>query len=203
MEKSGVFVDIKDRFTGQVITSVESMGLIPDFPLFGANFHGMNLTNADFSGMNLEYANFDRTNLSRADFSEAKLMNASFQEANLLQTVLRRADAHSANFYDARFIGTDLYQTNMVLANFLDATFVNVNLNSVKEFQYAVGNNVNIYTMQFGGDHVVIWEDRIAVNDNEQSLESFLTGPVFMEAPWAPIFLDAVEKAREAKKNVE
>src|SRR5690625_1312850 len=185
MEKSGVFVDIKDRFTGQVITSVESMGLIPDFPLFGANFHGMNLTNADFSGMNLEYANFDRTNLSRADFSEAKLMNASFQEANLLQTVLRRADAHSANFYDARFIGTDLYQTNMVLANFLDATFVNVNLNSVKEFQYAVGNIGKFNTMQFGGDHVVTWEAGMALNVKRKYWKRFLTGPVLMKARWA------------------
>ena len=70
-------IQIRNRFTGEVIYTHEGKGLR------GANLSGANLSGADLSGANLSGADLSRANLSRANLSGAKLFGANLSVANL------------------------------------------------------------------------------------------------------------------------
>ena len=83
--------EIKNRFTGSVIFSLEtsSFELCVEAAvksragLSGAGLYGADLSRADLSRANLSGANLSRANLSGADLSGANLSGANLSRANL------------------------------------------------------------------------------------------------------------------------
>ena len=114
--------DIKNRFSGSIITSVEidcddadgegyKLGLSVKSALSsGANLSWADLSGADLSGANLSRASLSRANLSGADLSGAdlsgaNLSGANLSGANLSGADLSRADLSGANLSRAKRAG--------------------------------------------------------------------------------------------------
>ena len=79
-------IEIKSRFDGQIIFSVEAGSLKAALEIAvksGANLYRANLSGANLSGADLSGANLYRANLSGADLSGANLSGADLYRANL------------------------------------------------------------------------------------------------------------------------
>jgi hypothetical protein len=75
-------IEIKNRFTGEVIKSIE-LDSLSGANLSGANLRGADLSSADLSYANLSYANLGSVDLSYANLSYANLSGANLSYANL------------------------------------------------------------------------------------------------------------------------
>ncbi len=93
-------IEIKNRFTGAVIFSLEcgSLKLCLQAAVEAkADLSGANLRGADLSGADLRYANLSGANLLGADLSGANLRYADLRYADLRDANLRDADLSGAN----------------------------------------------------------------------------------------------------------
>jgi Pentapeptide repeats (8 copies) len=117
-----VKIEIKNRFTGEVIVSGDygslaeavvksganlSRANLSRADLFGANLFGANLSGADLSGANLSGANLSEADLSRAKLFGAKLSEANLSEADLSGANLSGANLSGANLSEAK--NMDIY----------------------------------------------------------------------------------------------
>ena len=103
-------VEIKNRFTGNVIFTYE-----------GANLRGANLIGANLRGANLEDANLIGANLIGANLEGANLEGANLRGANLRGANLIGANLRDANLRDANLRGANLRGANLRDANLRDA----------------------------------------------------------------------------------
>ena len=88
-------VEIKSRFTGNVIFTYEGANLI------GANLRDANLIGANLIDANLEGANLRYANLRDANLRDANLIGANLEGANLIGANLRDANLRDANLIGA------------------------------------------------------------------------------------------------------
>jgi hypothetical protein len=127
--------EIKNRFSGEVIFSLETESLklcvmaavksgasLFGADLFGANLFGADLSRADLSGANLSRADLSGANLSRAslsgaNLSGANLFGADLFGANLFGADLSRADLSGANLSRASLSGANLSGANLSRAS--------------------------------------------------------------------------------------
>ena len=111
-------IEIKSRFTGEAIFSVEAESLkiaveltvksgadLSRADLYGANLSGANLSGAYLSRADLYRADLSRADLSRADLYRADLSGADLSRADLSGADLSRADLYGANLYGANLYG--------------------------------------------------------------------------------------------------
>ena len=96
-------IEIKSRFSGKVIFSVEAESLKIAVEL--AIKSGANLSRADLYGAYLSRAYLSGANLSRADLSRANLSGADLSRAYLSGADLSRADLSGANLSGADLSG--------------------------------------------------------------------------------------------------
>jgi hypothetical protein len=136
-------IQIKNRWTGEVITKSKTQTLKDLASDFRANLSGANLSRDDLSGANLSGANLSRADLSRANLSEADLSGAnlyianlsgsdlseaSLSEANLSGTNLSKADLSRADLYRADLSGANLSGANLSGADLYDADLYETDL---------------------------------------------------------------------------
>jgi hypothetical protein len=121
-------IEIKNRFTGEIIFSHEAeensvsatvkAALEVNTDLRGANLRGADLIDADLRGADLRGANLRGAdlrgaNLSGADLRGANLSGADLRGANLSGADLRGADLSGADLIDANLSGADLIDANL------------------------------------------------------------------------------------------
>ena len=104
-------IDIKNRWTGATIRTVEAESLR------GANLRGANLRDADLSAADLRGANLRDADLSSAGLRDADLSAADLRDANLSAADLGGADLRDADLRDANLRGADLRDANLGGAN--------------------------------------------------------------------------------------
>ena len=95
-QSSKPMVEIKNRCTGAVMLSLES--------LTGADLRGADLRGADLRGANLTYANLRVANLTDADLTGADLTGADLRGADLTGADLRGADLRGAKNLDREIL---------------------------------------------------------------------------------------------------
>jgi hypothetical protein len=108
-------IEIKNRFTGEIIYKHESDNL-RDVMIaavkYRANLSGANLYRANLSGADLSGANLSGANLYRANLSGANLSGADLYRANLSGADLYRAKLSGANLLEANLSRSILDPTN-------------------------------------------------------------------------------------------
>ena len=100
-------VEIKNRYTGKVIITLEGYADLRCADLWDAN-----LRYADLRGADLRYAA-----LRDADLRDANLRGADLRYADLRYAALRYADLRDADLRDADLRGADLPKTDIVINN--------------------------------------------------------------------------------------
>jgi uncharacterized protein YjbI with pentapeptide repeats len=141
-------IEIKNRFTGEIIfsheaeensvsatvkaalevnTNLSGANLI-DANLSGANLSGANLSGANLIDANLIDANLSGANLSGANLIDANLSGANLSGANLIDANLSGANLSGANLIDANLSGADLSGANLIDANLSGANLSGANL---------------------------------------------------------------------------
>jgi len=91
--------------------------------LDGADFHGVQWSQADLSHANLSGTDLHEANLSGADLRGANLSNSILSLANLSQTNLESADLSNTDL-----IGADLSQAYLMHTDFTDAELIGASL---------------------------------------------------------------------------
>ena len=94
-EKKKVNIEIKNRWTGDIIFSSEKTTIKEAVEECGANLRGADLRDADLGGANLR----------GADLCDADLCDADLGGANLRGANLGGADLCGVEFYNAKFFG--------------------------------------------------------------------------------------------------
>ncbi len=125
-------IEIKNRFSGTVIFSHETVGNTIAITLIAAVAANANLSRADLSGADLSGANLSGANLSGADLSGANLSGADLSGANLSGANLYGADLSGADLYGADLSGADLYGANLSRADLSGADLYGADLKEVK-----------------------------------------------------------------------
>jgi hypothetical protein len=113
-------IEIKNRFTGEIIFSHEAeensvSATVKAALEVNTNLSGANLIDANLSGANLSGANLSGANLIDANLIDANLSGANLSGANLIDANLSGANLSGANLIDANLSGADLsiLQTNI------------------------------------------------------------------------------------------
>jgi hypothetical protein len=118
-----VEVEVKNRFTGQVICTGETVAaaVVKSLAnLRGADLSEANLSGADLSGANLRGADLREANLSGADLSGADLSRADLSGAYLSRADLSGADLIGADLSGANLSGAKIaWQSHDLLAEIL------------------------------------------------------------------------------------
>ena len=125
-----MLIQIKNRWTGNLIFEGEFDCLRDAVAkaranLYGANLSGANLSGADLSGANLSGANLSGANLSGANLSGANLSRANLSGANLSGADLSRANLSGANLSGANLSRANLSRADLSGANLSGAEGVN------------------------------------------------------------------------------
>ena len=97
VEKKKVNIEIKNRWTGDIIYSSEKTTMkeaVEESVKSEAD-----LSEADLSEANLSEADLSEANLSEANLSEADLSEADLSKANLFEANLYEADLYEAKFW--------------------------------------------------------------------------------------------------------
>jgi Pentapeptide repeats (8 copies) len=116
-EGEGTRIEIRDLFTGDLLTSVEG-GTLAGAELSGtnlswANLRGANLRQARLRGASLASADLEGADLQGADLEGANLTRANLEGANLAGADLAAADLRSATLQHASLRGADLRGTDL------------------------------------------------------------------------------------------
>ena len=106
-------IEIKSRFTGEVLFSNESEENSIKITLLAAIEAGANLYRADLRRANLRGANLYRANLRGADLYEADLRGADLYGADLYGANLYEADLYEADLYGEKLLKTPLFIYNL------------------------------------------------------------------------------------------
>lgn len=115
-------VEIKNRFTGEVICSgryimkkvvEDNSANLNCANLRSADLRGANLSDANLRSADLIGANLRRANLSRAELGSADLRGANLASADLSNAHLGSANLGRANLSDADLGGADLSGANL------------------------------------------------------------------------------------------
>ncbi|WHZ39122.1 pentapeptide repeat-containing protein [Rahnella bonaserana] len=121
--------------------------LVGAIRLVGANFDGVNLTDAVFYrpdgiGVNLSEATFRGSKLTRVDFSDCNLLNTNFEDAKITNSFFNNAHLNRSKFQGlfftmVHFSGTDLTQANLkntelFFCHFHEAKFYHAELSGAK-----------------------------------------------------------------------
>ena len=122
-------IEIKSRFSGKVIFSVEAnslkiaveLAIKSEADLSRANLSGANLSGANLYGAYLSRANLSGANLSGANLSGADLYGANLSGADLSGANLSGANLYEAYLYGANLSGANLYGANLSGANLYEA----------------------------------------------------------------------------------
>ncbi len=120
-----VGVEIKHKFTGEVLRLVEAKTLV-GANLAGAALDMADLARADLRGANLQGAELSAADLSgsilkRADLSSANLAGANLEGSTLIAAVLTGANLAAANLAGCDLTGCDLAGTRLTGANMAGA----------------------------------------------------------------------------------
>jgi hypothetical protein len=145
-----VEVEVKNRFTGQVICTGETVAAavvksladlrganlrganLREANLREANLREANLSGADLSGADLRGADIYVADLSGANLREANLREANLRGADLREANLRGADLRGANLYGANLSGADLYVADLRGADLRGANLYGADLSGAK-----------------------------------------------------------------------
>jgi len=118
--------EIKNRFTGSVIFSLETESL--KLCVEAAWKSGADLSGADLSGANISRANISGADLSGANISRANISGANISGANISRANLSGADLYGANISGANISGADLSGANISGANISGANISRADL---------------------------------------------------------------------------
>ncbi len=115
-------IEIKNRWTGDVLFSLGKrdntvLRTLLEAIKSGANLRGADLSSADLHTANLSGADLSSADLSGADLSSADLHTADLSSADLSSADLRGANLYGANLYGANLYGADLYGADLSSAN--------------------------------------------------------------------------------------
>jgi len=110
-------IEIKSRFTGEVLFSHEAEKNSVKITLLEAIKAKANLREANLRGADLRGANLYGANLYGANLREADLRGADLYGANLYGADLREADLRGANLCGANLYGANLREANLREAN--------------------------------------------------------------------------------------
>ena len=145
-------IEIKNRFTGEVIYTHEQEGntiaLTVKYAIEAkANLRGANLRGADLRGADLSDADLSDADLSCANMSDANLRGADLRGADL-----RGADLSCANLSDANLRGADL---------------------SRAKINYAIGDMCIIYSMQLEKWNIAFTEQMLAIGCQQNAIDEW------------------------------
>jgi len=129
--------EIKHRFTGSVIFSLETESL--KLCVEAAVKSRANLYNANLYSANLRCADLCSANLRCADLYSADLYSADLCSANLYSADLRCADLCGANLRSANLCGANLRSANLCGANLRSADLFSANLKDTKNLVKLMG----------------------------------------------------------------
>lgn len=160
-------IEIRDRYTNDVIFShdcenntikltvllaIDNKISLANANLSDANLEGANLSYANLIGANLSYANLSYADLKGANLRGADLIGANLIGANLRGTNLNLADLEGANL-----IGANLRGANLEGANLSDANLIGANLID------AIGNMREICSMQIETYKIAFTKDILQI----------------------------------------
>ena len=128
LNEKSMKIEIKNRFTGDVIFTHECENNTIKITVEEAVKSDANLWNADLRNANLSDADLWNADLWNANLSDANLRNADLSDANLSD-----ADLRNANLSDA-----DLWNANLWNANLSDANLSDANLRNAKNLDKTV-----------------------------------------------------------------
>jgi uncharacterized protein YjbI with pentapeptide repeats len=117
---TGTTFDDSFNFTGPLDDSAMQEVFFDGAQLNGADFSGMNLTNAVLGNGSLQGANFSGTNLNGVNLINSQMQGANFSGANLT----------SAEIQFVNLTGANLTGANLTGANFNGSTRTGVTLNA-------------------------------------------------------------------------
>ena len=105
--------------------------------LVGADFSGVDFTEAILYETNLEKANFKKANLFCVDLGNANLSDADCREANISETnligaTLRKTDMSRVNFYHSLLMAAHLYKVKLNGAIFFKTRIINCKLSDLE-----------------------------------------------------------------------
>ena len=106
-------IEIKNRYTGDVICSGETVLAAVKSLEQPYNLHGADLSDASLSGADLHRADLHRANLSGASLSGASLSGADLRGANLRDANLSGASLSGADLRGASLRGADLSDASL------------------------------------------------------------------------------------------
>ena len=151
-----MFIEIKNRFSGSVLFSVEIGSLrlaveaavkakadLRGADLRGADLREADLREADLWGANLGEADLGEANLGEANLGGADLWGADLGGANLGEANLGEADLGGANLWGAnlrgaKLWGAKLWGANLWGADLRGANLGEANLTSIRDDFWAV-----------------------------------------------------------------
>ena len=125
-------IQIKNRFTGEVICEGETVAKAAAANLRYANLRSANLRYADLRSADLSYANLHSANLHSADLHSADLHSANLCSADLSSADLRSANLHYANLRYANLSYADLRSADLRSADLSYANLRYANLSKIR-----------------------------------------------------------------------
>ena len=121
-------IEIKNRFTGDIIFSHECDDNTILITLLEAIKNNANLRNANLRNANLRNADLRNADLRNANLSNANLWNADLWNADLRNADLRNADLRNANLSNANLWNADLWNADLRNADLRNANLWNADL---------------------------------------------------------------------------
>ena len=139
VEKKKVNIEIKNRWTGDIIYSSEKTTMkeaVEESVKSEADLSEADLSKADLSEADLFEANLSKANLFEANLSKANLFEANLSKANLSKADLSEADLSEADLSEA-----DLFEADLFEAKFWGKTDTPIILkeNQIDDFLGALG----------------------------------------------------------------
>ena len=160
-------IEIKNRFTGDIIFSHECDDNTILITLLEAIKNNANLWNANLSNADLRNAD-----LSYADLWNADLWNANLIVANLENADLRNANLENAYLVDANLSYADLSYADLWNADLWNANIRNANLSHAKGIDTAYMPIYCKYSLAIKGDYIRIGCKEKTVEEWDKWFES-------------------------------
>ena len=159
MRRSDVKIEIKHRFTGNIICGGDFENLQEAVENNKYNLSNANLSYANLSNADLSNANLYNANLSYADLYNAYLYNAYLSNADLSNANLSYANLSNANLSNANLSNADLSNANLSNADLSNANLSYANLKNIPHLNHLTINEyIKKYDIKQKGTKIIVYK---------------------------------------------
>ena len=180
-------IEIKNRFTGEVIFSDErenntikltvEKAVNLKINLRGSNLSGSNLSGINLSGSDLRGINLRGSNLSGSNLSGINLSGSDLRGINLSDSYCRGSNLSGSNLSDSYCRGSNLSDINLSGINLSGCDFSGCDLSdsnlSGSNLRFAVGNMSIVFSMQLENWRISFTDEILAIGCQQHTIKEW------------------------------